>query len=158
MRNQQHCPEREQIIATAIEEFLCELRRIDVLDLLAFARLGCHSAIEDLIKDAADLHFAPGFLEVSSASEADVDWHMPPKIILHLAMRPAGMSIHFTTTLSAESAHVRLTYIAFDEEAADLPEHTSTVRRAIRNNMIRPAKLDTAGGSGPGYAGNEIVG
>lgn len=142
MQIQQHNPEREQIIAKAIEEFLCELRHIDVIDLLAFARLGCHSAIEDLIKEAAEMHFAPGFLEVCSGTVADVDWHMPPKIVLHLVMRPAGMSIHFTATLSAESAHVHLTYIAFEDNDLQVMEETATVRRAIRNNMIRPAKLD----------------
>lgn len=142
MRIQEHCPEREQIVATAIQEFVCELRRIDVLDLLAFARLGCHSAIEDLIKEAAELYFAPGFMEVSSGTVADVDWHLPPKIVLHLVMRPAGMSIHFTATLSAESAHVRLTYISFEDETMRRTEQTATVRRAIMNNMIRPARLE----------------
>ena len=142
MRIQEHCPEREQIVATAIQDFVCELRHSDVLDLLAFARLGCHSAIEDLVKEAAELYFAPGFMEVSSGTVADVDWHMPPRIILHLVMRPAGMSIHFSATLSAESAHVKLTYISVDNEEMRSAEKTATVRRAIMNNMIRPARLE----------------
>ena len=52
------------------------------------------------------------------------------------------MSIHFSATLSAESAHVKLTYISVDNEEMRSAEKTATVRRAIMNNMIRPARLE----------------
>lgn len=142
MMLQPHNSRREMIVGKAVESFVAELRRIDVIDLLAYARLERHDAIEELVRDAAELHFAPGFVEVDGAADVRMDWNTLPEVVLHLAMRPAGMRIHFSTVLTASSAKVRLTYVGFDRKGMPLEEQTDAVRRTIQDNMIRPRNLD----------------
>lgn len=144
MMLQPHNARREIIVGKAVEAFVAELRQIDVVDLLAYARLGHHGALRALVRDAAELHFVPGFVDVDGAADVRMDWHTLPEVVLHLVMRPAGMRIHFSTVLTATSAKVRLTYIGFDRIGMPVEEQTDALRRTIQDNMICPRKLDFA--------------
>lgn len=146
MRKQPHSLEREKIIAEAIGGLVGELRLVDPLDYAAFLRLDLHGNLADIVQSAAELYFAPGFIELGQGGQVSLSWSEPPEIDLDLVMRPAGVTVHFLLRLKAESAEVRLAYISFDNPSDDPAENTRFMRDAIAKYRIgrHPADRDQA--------------
>lgn len=139
MLNTGHTEMQERLVGDAVRGLLAELRLVDVADLLAFARLGHHEAIRDIVRNAAGLHFAPGFIDLEGHANAVIDWHRTPEVELRLSMRAVGIGVHFTVRLSGDEAQVRLTWIEFARN--DLPEadRDKNLRRIIADNRMPPA-------------------
>ncbi|MEZ5811860.1 MAG: hypothetical protein R3D45_10655 [Rhizobiaceae bacterium] len=144
MRSQPHSLEREKIIAEAIGGLVAELRLVDPLDYAAFLRLDLHGNLADIVQSAAELYFAPGFIELGQGGQASLSWGAPPEIDLDLVMRPAGVAIHFLLRLKAEAAEVRLAYISFDDPSDDPAANTRFMREAIAKYRLGKPSADKA--------------
>jgi hypothetical protein len=135
-------------VADALTGFIQELRLIELADFVAYLRLERHSQLGDLVTAAAEMFFAPQFLELGDGSYAKLDWSGQPAVFLNLVMQTAGATIYLTLTLQAERANVVINYIAFHVSCAEADEARSLVNRGIFTNLIRPRVLDGSIGQG----------
>lgn len=148
MLSEQYSLEREQIIAEAIAPFAAELRLVNVEHYIAFMVLERYAFIADIVKSSAELHFAPGFLELGHGGDVRLDWDSQPSITLDLIMRSAGLTACFSLTMTGGTAGIELRYIAFSAPASCARANTVFLRQSIAANCIeKPAKLHA--GSAP---------
>jgi hypothetical protein len=142
MLSQEYSLERERIIAEAIAPFAAEMRLVNVEHFIAFMVLERYAFIADIVKSSAELHFAPGFMELGHGGEVRLDWNTPPAITLDLVIRPAGLTAYFSLTLAGGAADIVLTYISFAAPAACAQENTRFLEQTVAVNRIeKPAKL-----------------
>jgi hypothetical protein len=119
MNRQAHSISREELVASAIQEVVSELRMVD---------------------SAAERFFMPGTLKLGHGGEAHLGWSGEPKIVLDLELRPRGATIYFTLAMSAESAAIDVNYVAFEDAAATPAENTAFLETAIEGARIRKSE------------------
>ncbi|MDX8465322.1 hypothetical protein RFM26_06455 [Mesorhizobium sp. VK23B] len=137
MNRQPHANSREQIVASAIQDVVGELRLIEVADYIAFIRLEHFACLSDLVDSAAELYFQPGTLRLGHGGEAHVDWMGHPRIVLDLELRPRGVTVYFQLTLTGQGTSVVVNYVSF-EKPGETPEHnTALLEDAIDRARIR---------------------
>jgi hypothetical protein len=145
MLSSEYSFERERIIAEAIAPFAAEMRLVNVEHFIAFMVLEHYAFVADIVRSSAELHFAPGFLELGHGGDVRLDWETPPSITLDLVMRPAGLTAYFSLTLTAAAANIALTYICFAQPSDCAAKNTRFLERAINANLIeKPANLSAA--------------
>jgi hypothetical protein len=146
MLSSEYSLERERIIAEAIAPFAAEMRLVNVEHFIAFMVLERYAFVADIVKSSAELHFAPGFLELGHGGDVRLDWETLPSICLDLVMRPAGLTAYFSLTLAGAAAHIELTYISFAKPSSSAAENTRLLERSIAAYRIeKPAKHNAAG-------------
>jgi hypothetical protein len=138
MMKQPHASSREIIVANAIKQVVSELRLVDVADYISFIRLEQFGCIADIVDSAAELYFMPGALKLGHGGEAHVTWIDAPRIELDLELRPTGVTVYFTLTLSALHASVEINYVAFDKPDSDPERNTAFLEAAVEHARIRP--------------------
>lgn len=137
MNRQPYSSIREVIVADAIREVVSDLRLVDVGDYIAFIRLERLANIADLVDSSAELHFMPGTLRLGHGGEAHVGWDRLPRIVLDLELRPQGVTVYFTLTMTAEHASVEVNYVAFDQPSSDPLENNAFLEAALERARIR---------------------
>lgn len=137
MNRQPHSSTREIIVANAIREVVSDLRLVDVGDYVAYIRLERFASIADLVETAAELYFHPGTLRLGHGGEARMSWEEPPRIVLDLELRPAGVTVYFALTLAARHACVEVHYVAFDAPSPDQADNDAFLERALEHARIR---------------------
>jgi hypothetical protein len=152
MNRQPQSPNREIIVAKAIEEVVSELRLVDVADYIAFIRLEHFACISDIVDSAAELFFMPETLRLGHGGEAHVGWTENPRIVLDLELRPRGATVYFALSLTALHASVEVNYVAFDAPDPDPERNTAFLEAALEAARIRKtatgAISDLAGENG----------
>lgn len=124
------------VVAEAIHEVVSELRLVDIADYIAFIRLEHFGNVSDLVESAAELYLMPGTLKLGHGGEAHVDWSGDPRIVLDLELRPEGVIVYFSLTLTARNASVEVNYIAFDTPLTDPLANTTFLENALRAARI----------------------
>lgn len=133
--------EHEPIVADALTGFIQEIRLIELVDFIAYLRLERHSQLSDLVTAAAEMYFAPQFLELGDGSYATLDWSERPSIYLNLVLQTAGATIYLTLTLEEERANIAISYIAYHVSCSEPEEIRLLINRGIAHNLIRPRLL-----------------
>jgi len=140
MNRQPHSAAREIIVANAIQEVVNELRLVDVADYVAFIKLESMASIADIVESAAELYFMPGTLRLGHGGEAQISWTGSPRIILDLELRPSGVSVYFTLTLTAYHAEVEVHYVSFENALDDPEENSALLEQALSLARIRKSE------------------
>lgn len=137
MDRQPHSSAREMIVAQAIGEVVSELRMVDLADYVAYIRLEQFGSLADIVDSAAERFFMPGTVRLGHGGEADVDWDGPPQIKLDMELRPTGATVYFTLGLSAGSASVDVSYIAFARADTDPERNIAFLADTLERARIR---------------------
>ncbi|TIO55003.1 MAG: hypothetical protein E5X80_01170 [Mesorhizobium sp.] len=137
MNRQPHANSREQIVASAIQDVVGELRLIEVADYIAFIRLEHFACLSDLVDSAAELYFQPGTLRLGHSGEAHVDWSGSPRIVLDLELRPRGVTVYFQLALTEHGASVVVNYVSFEKPGETPERNTALLEGAIEQARIR---------------------
>lgn len=145
MNRQPHSSTREVIVADAIREVVSDLRLVDVGDYVAFIRMERLANIADLVDSSAELHFMPGTLRLGHGGEAHLGWERLPRIVLDLELRPQGVTVYFTLTMTADHASVDVNYVAFDDPSPDPLENNAFLETALERARIRKTEPVSAG-------------
>lgn len=143
MNRQPFSEAREIIVAESIKETVSELRLVDVADYIAYIRLERFASIADLVDSAAELFFMPGTLRLGHGGEARVSWSEPPTIVLDLELRPRGVTVYFSLTMTADAAAVQVNYVAFDD-----PSEDPLLNNAYLEDALAAARIRKGGGDG----------
>lgn len=137
MIRQSHTAARELIVSEAIREVVNELRMVEVADYIAFIRLEHFACVSDIVDSAAELFFMPGTVRLGNGGEAIVGWAEAPKILLDLELRPRGVTVYFTLSLTDRQAAVEVNYVNFDAPDPCPETNTTFLREALSAAMIR---------------------
>jgi hypothetical protein len=137
MLSQEYSLERERIIAEALAPFAAELRLVNVEHFIAFMVLERYAFIADIVKSSAELHFAPGFLELGHGGHVRLDWSTAPSVTLDFILRPAGVSAYVSLALSGEAAMLALNHITFYKPSKCPQENTEFLHQAMMTNVLR---------------------
>lgn len=129
---------RERLLASAMREFVAELRLVDVVDYVAYLRLEHFGNIADIVSSSAELSLKPGVLRFANSGEAQVTWGSKPIVSLALEFQNDGVTTHFRLELAGSTAALDITYVDFARPAGDPDAETEMFRRALANARLDP--------------------
>ena len=136
MLAQDICLELEPHVASSIGSLAAELRLVDIADYIAYLRMEQFGCIADIVRDAADLYFTPGYIQFGMDGEASADWGAAPEVTLMLIINSARAKAHVTLKLCTDHAEVKLGYVSFDEHIADRHDRVGLFASDIAMNRI----------------------
>ena len=137
MLAQDICLELEPHVASAIASLAAELRLVDISDYIAYLRMEQFSCIADIVREAADLYFTPGFVRFDMDGEASADWGAAPEVTLMLVIDSARAKAHVALKLCTDHAEVKLGYVNFSEDLQARDDKTWLFIDDIAGNRIR---------------------
>jgi len=129
--------QRQEAIASALADFIEDLKLVDVVDFIAYIRTDQHGNIEELIKTSAELFFKDGSLRYSMAAQAEVEWDETPKISLDLEFFNKGVWIYFTAVLASPDNAVNVSYVEVPDAAGDRAKETELLLEALKDARLR---------------------
>ncbi|MFZ2100360.1 MAG: hypothetical protein WAU86_07335 [Oricola sp.] len=137
MLAQDICLELEPHVASAIASLAAELRLVDISDYIAYMRMEQFSCIADIVREAADLFFTPGFVRFDMDGEASADWGAAPEVTLMLVINSARATAHVALKLCTDHAEVKLGYVNFSEDLQGRNDKAWLFIDDIAGNRIR---------------------
>lgn len=140
MRTNTSTKDREKIVGDAIWPIACELRMVDVADLISMLRFERHGDLSDLVSTAAELFFLPGTVKLGIGGDFALDWSGDAKVVLDLEIRPAGVKIYARLTLESDRAGVEIDHIAFDAPHEDPEANTELLASSLVAAAYRPIR------------------
>lgn len=141
MLAQDICLELEPHVAAAIASLAAELRLVDIGDYIAYLRMEQFECIADIVREASELYFTPGFIEFGMDGEASADWGTAPEVTLMLVINSARATAHVALKLCTDHAEVKLGYVNFNSALENHRDRASLLVDDIAYNMIRFRKL-----------------
>jgi hypothetical protein len=141
MLAQEICLELEPYVAKAISGLAAELRLVDIADYIAYLRMERYGCIADIVRDAAELYFTPGYIEFAMDGEASAEWGTAPEVTLMLLINSARAKAHIALKLCEHHAEIKLGYVNFAWSQISRFSGTMTPPKipSIAENPIRPA-------------------
>lgn len=136
MLAQDVCTELETFVANAISRLVAELRLIDIGDYIAYLRMEQFRGVADLVHNAAELYFTPGYVEFAMEGEAVTEWGRAPAATLMLRINSLMGRAHVAVKLCEDHAEVRLTYVDFAESIGASPDRVRLFAEDVAANMI----------------------
>ena len=141
MLAQDICLEIEPHVAAAIANLAAELRLVDIGDYIAYLRMERFGCIADIVREASELYFTPGFVEFAMEGEASADWGTAPEVTLMLVINSARAKAHVALKLCTEHAEVKLGYVSFDTAFEEHQDRVRLLIDDIANNMLGLRRL-----------------
>lgn len=136
MQAQDICLELEPHVAAAIASLVAELRLVDIGDYIAYIRMERFGCIADIVRDASEMYFTPGFIEFAMDGEASTEWGAAPEVTLMLVINSARAQAHVTLKLCTDHAEVKLGYVDFHAAFEDCQDKASLLVNEISDNML----------------------
>jgi hypothetical protein len=124
-----------EIIENNIDDFVEELRAIDVIDLISFVRMERFPNIEDLVNSSTELFFKSGMLVFAWAAGVDLRWETRPQVTLGMEFRHPTVSLFFNLSINATERAVEILGVAFEQAWHDPVAH---LRYAFRDARLPP--------------------
>ncbi|GAB5507405.1 MAG: hypothetical protein Rhirs2KO_25680 [Rhizobiaceae bacterium] len=137
MHKQAFSVSREAIVANAIQDFVAELRMVELADYVSFIHLGHLANLADLVDSAAELYFMPGTLKLGHGGNVELTWSGDQKVVLDLELKPSGATVYFSLSLGDKQAAIDVNYVAFAEPADEPEANTAFLESAIEASRIR---------------------
>lgn len=141
MLAQEICHEIEPHLAAAIANVAAELRLVDIGDYIAYLRMERFDCIAEIVREASEIYFTPGFIEFGNDGEASAEWGCPPEVTLMLVINSARAKAHVALKLCTDHAEVRLGYINFDRYFEGQRDKAALLVDDIWENMIGTHRL-----------------
>jgi len=131
-------------LAEGLRDVASELRLIEAADLIAFIRTEQFANIANLVASSTECYFMPGTVKFGQSGDIDVRWGGTPVVSLDMEFRHLGVNAYFRLRLEALQAGVEITYITFEESAADPDANTRRLVEAIRDARVSPIRAYTS--------------
>lgn len=129
--------QRQEAIASALADFIEDLKLVDVVDFIAYIRSDRHGNIEELIKSSAELFFKEGSLRYSMAAQAEIEWDTTPRVSLDLEFFNKGVWIYFTVVLASPDNAVNVSYVEIPEAAGNKVKETELLLEALADARLK---------------------
>ena len=129
----------EQVIAERLGPFVNELR---LTDLIVFADhvVNARSAgVAEIVKAAAELHYAPGFITYDCDADIALDWSGKSSVSLSVVLSAAHFTAHVRLTIAAEHAVIELQHVEPQQSEWDnrYPSAGCMVHAVDQNRLVR---------------------
>ncbi|MCP1200903.1 hypothetical protein [Notoacmeibacter sp. MSK16QG-6] len=123
---------REAILSEGIAPFAEELLLAEPVHFAAFIALDLHVSLAEIVNEAANFHFTPGFITLGNSSSIVLGWNKLPEICLDLCLNREELQAYFRLFLSSEGARVQLDYIAFANSDGDPDANTRFLAQTLQ--------------------------
>lgn len=120
----------ERHLAPQLQPVLTELRMIDPVTFIDHVVNGRRAVVERMVADAAELHFAPGFIAYDGDANVDADWTGPPSVALTVRIAAPLFDARVRLTIRDDAAAIEFQNV--EPPAIDAEQ----VRRAMERNRI----------------------
>lgn len=123
---------RARALAEFMRPFATELRLVEAVDLVWFARTEHFAALEELVASSSETIFKPGALRYAWGADVAVGWGEPPSVRLDMEFSHCGVTAFFGLVLSDRSAGLDLYGMMFDPPG-DEEENTRRLMLALHD-------------------------
>lgn len=132
----------EQALTHALMDVACELRLIDIADIVAYVRGDRMGNLFDLVSSSIELYFRPGTLNFACMAEVRSSWAKPPLVEFELDFACDGVAANFNLGLDPWTFSVELRRLRFSGDASaetSLPRFAAALEKArIASPKPRP--------------------
>ncbi|MDX2202230.1 MAG: hypothetical protein NW223_05730 [Hyphomicrobiaceae bacterium] len=149
-QSRNHALEREMALAEGLRDVASELRLIEAADLIAFIRTEQFGNIANLVASSTEFYFLPGTVRFGQSGDIDVRWGGTPVVNLDMEFKHQGVNVFFRLRLEALQAGVEITYVSFEDSAADPSDNTRRLVEAIQDARVSPIRAAAASPSQDG--------
>lgn len=125
----------ERHLAGQLRPLVSELRMIDPVILIDHVVNGRRAAMDRMIADAAELHFAPGFITYDDDADVRAPWSEAPAIVLGVRIATPQCDARIRLTIGGEQAAVELQNVEPCAGGA-WTDRADLVRRAFAQNRV----------------------
>lgn len=128
--------ELEPHVARAISSLAAELRLVDISDYIAYLRMEQYGCVADIVRDAADLYFTPGYVDFAMDGEVSAEWGSAPEVTLMLVINSARAKAHVALKLCEQHAEIKLGYVNFASEFETRHDRVHLLLEDIHQNRL----------------------
>lgn len=133
---QEICYELEAAIAEALARVAADLRLVDIGDFIAYLRLEQYSCLTDIVQNAAELYFTPGYVEFAGEGEISAEWGQAPEVTLMLVINSMKATAYVALKLCEDHAEIKLDYVNFSVPFEHDSDRVNLLIEDITANMI----------------------
>ena len=126
----------EEMLAETVRSLACELRLIEIADLIHYIQNQSFANLQDLVNSSAELYFRAGTLQFGWGANVFATWADPPAISVDLEFRNRGVTVFFALMLKASSAAVAIHDICFDDPPGNRPQDTELLAHALNDARL----------------------
>jgi hypothetical protein len=126
----------EEMLADVVRSLACELRLIEVGDLINYIQNQSFANLQDLVNSSAELYFRSGTLQFGWGANVFTTWANPPAISVDLEFRNLGVTVFFALMLKSDSAAVSIHDICFDVPGQGRPQRTDLLALALNDARL----------------------
>jgi hypothetical protein len=126
----------EEMLADVVRSLACELRLIEVGDLINYIQNQSFANLQDLVNSSAELYFRSGTLQFGWGANVFTTWANPPAISVDLEFRNLGVTVFFALMLKSDSAAVSIHDICFDVPGQGRPRKTDLLALALSDARL----------------------
>ena len=132
----------EEMLAETVRSLACELRLIEVADLINYVQNQSFANLQDLVNSSAELYFRSGTLQFGWGANVFTSWSDPPAVSIDLEFRNRGVTVFFALMLKADSAAVSIHDICFDVPPAGRRQQTELLAQALEDARLVAGRGD----------------
>jgi hypothetical protein len=131
-----HAERRASALTEAVAAVGDELRLVDVAHYISYIRNEQMASLQDIVSSSVELYFEPGTLTFGWTAGCEVDWTVPPTIILGMEFRHRDVWIVFELILRAETTGIRIEHLVVSDSNATKAEVTERLIEAIADARL----------------------
>ncbi len=142
----------ERAIARSLRPFVSELRLVDLVDFIDHVVNERAGTVAEIIDQAAELHFVPGFIAYDDNASVAIDWEERPCVSLGIRLCATPFECRVRVGLRADHAMFELQHLSGPKGANAVRPDPSALHSALVRNALHamPPHRDA---SGPGVQG-----
>jgi hypothetical protein len=126
----------EEMLADIVRSLACELRLIEIGDLINYIQNQSFANLQDLINSSAELYFRAGTLQFGWGANVFTTWANPPAVSVDLEFRNLGVTVFFALMLKSDSAAVSIHDICFDNPEPRQARQTELLALALDDSRL----------------------
>jgi hypothetical protein len=124
------------MLASTVRSLACELRLIEIADLINYIQNESFANLQDLVNSSAELYFRSGTLQFGWGASVFTSWCDPPAVSIDLEFRNQGITVFFALMLKGTSAAVAIHDICYDRPAPDGERATRNLAQALEDARL----------------------
>jgi hypothetical protein len=131
----------EAQLAATLRGFIAELRLVDLSHYIGYIQMERFDCLTDIVEEASQLFFAPGFLHLEKVASAASDWGTEPYVSLNISFNGARACNIANIVLYDTYATIKLLHSSSIDSGLSDEEIEDSCRREIEENYLGKVPL-----------------
>lgn len=135
----------EARLAATLHGFVAELRLVDLSHYVSYIQMDRFDCLADIVGEASQLYFAPGFLRLEEVASAISDWGTEPSVSLNISFNGTHARNIVNIVIYDTYATIKLLHTSVTASDLNQTELEEYCYREIEENYLGKSPLQNMG-------------